>query len=218
VIPLKDQNPTRRPAVLTYALIAANLIIYFYLAQHPVMDLRVIERYAVVPAFISHGQHLGTLITAQFLHANLLHVGGNMLFLWIFGNNVEDRLGPIKFLVLYFLSGIVGSLVQVFTDPTSTIPELGASGAISGVLAAYVLYFPRARVLTYIAPFFFVYLSAFIVIGLWIALQAFQAFMNIGVESGGVAFFAHLGGFVTGLIVAVLFRPREPAAPQAYRV
>jgi membrane associated rhomboid family serine protease len=218
VIPLKDQNPTRRPAVLTYALIAANLIIYFYLAQHPVMDLRVIERYAVIPSFISHGRNLGSLITAQFLHANLLHVGGNMLFLWIFGNNVEDRLGGIKFLILYFVSGIVGSLVQVFTDPSSTIPELGASGAISGVLAAYILYFPRARVLTYIAPFFFVYLSAFIVIGLWIALQAFQAFMNIGVESGGVAFFAHVGGFIAGLIMAVLFRPREPATPQVYRV
>ena len=110
---------------------------YFYLAQNPVMDENAIAQYAVVPADITAGRHLGTLITSMFLHANLLHVAGNMLFLWIFGNNVEDKLGELKFLIVYFASGIGGSLLQIFITPDSTVPMLGASGAISGLLAAY---------------------------------------------------------------------------------
>jgi len=162
VIPLRDYNPTRRPSLLTWGLILINFAVYFYLAQNPVMDENAIARYAVIPADITAGRHLGTLITSMFLHANLLHVGGNMLFLWIFGNNVEDRLGEIKFVIIYLASGIAGSLLQIFIDPTSTLPMLGASGAISGILAAYVLYFPRARVLTFIVPFFFVTLTDYI--------------------------------------------------------
>jgi membrane associated rhomboid family serine protease len=167
----------------------------------------------VVPADITAGRHLGTLITSLFLHANLLHVGGNMLFLWIFGNNVEERLGEIKFLIVYFAAGLAGSLLQVALTPTSTIPLLGASGAISGILAAYVLYFPRARVLTFIIPFFIFTLPAYIFIGYWIGLNALQAFLNIGVSGGGVAFFAHIGGFLTGLVLAILLRPREHPDP-----
>jgi len=208
MIPIRDYNPTRRPSLLTWGLILINFAVYFYLAQNPVMDENAIARYAVVPADISRGRHLGTLITSLFLHANLLHVAGNMLFLWIFGNNVEDRVGEIKFLIIYFAAGIGGSLLQVFITPTSTVPMLGASGAISGLLAAYVLYFPRARVLTFIVPIFFVTLSAYVFIGYWIALQALNAFLNLGVIGGGVAFFAHVGGFVTGLIMAILLRPR----------
>jgi membrane associated rhomboid family serine protease len=149
----------------------------------------------------------------MFLHASLLHVGGNMLFLWIFGNNVEDKLGEIKFLVIYFASGIAGSLLQVYITPTSTIPMLGASGAISGILAAYVLYFPRARVLTFIVPFFFISISAYLVIGYWIGLQLLNAFLGLGVTGGGVAYFAHIGGFASGLILALLLRPREHPDP-----
>jgi membrane associated rhomboid family serine protease len=207
MIPLRDYNPTRRRSLLTWGLILINIAVYLYLAQNPVMDADAIQRYALVPADIVAGRHLGTLITSMFLHASLLHVGGNMLFLWIFGNNVEDRLGEIKFLAVYFASGIAGSLLQVFINPTSTIPNLGASGAISGILAAYVLYFPGATVLTFIAPFFFVTLRAFVFIGYWIAIQALQAYFNIGVTGGGIAFFAHVGGFVAGLILALLLRP-----------
>jgi membrane associated rhomboid family serine protease len=213
VIPLRDYNPTRRPSLLTWGLILINVAVYFYLAQNPVMDENAIAQYAVIPAEISAGRHLGTLITSMFLHASILHVGGNMLFLWIFGNNVEDRIGEIKFVIIYFASGIAGSLLQIFIDPTSTIPMLGASGAISGILAAYVLYFPRARVLTFIAPFFFITLSAYVFIGYWIALNALQAFLNIGVSGGGVAFFAHIGGFVSGLVLALLLRPRDHPDP-----
>jgi membrane associated rhomboid family serine protease len=215
VIPLRDYNPTRRPSLLTWGLILLNFAVYFYLAQDPVMNANAIQRYAVIPADISAGRHLGTLITSLFLHASLLHVGGNMLFLWIFGNNVEDKLGEIKFLVIYFTAGVAGSLLQVFLTPNSTIPMLGASGAISGVLAAYVLYFPRARVLTFIIPFFFFTLSAYVFIGYWIALQALDAYLSLGVTGGGVAFFAHVGGFISGLVLGVLLRPREHPAPQA---
>src|SRR2546427_1249840 len=210
MIPLRDYNPTRRPSLLTWGLILINFAVYFYLAQNPVMDENAIARYAVIPAEITAGRHLGTLITSMFLHASLLHVGGNMLFLWIFGNNVEDRIGEIKFVVIYFVSGIAGSLLQIFIDPTSTVPMLGASGAISGILAAYVLYFPRARVLTFIVPFFFVTLTAYLFIGYWIALNALQPFLNIGVSGGGGAFFAHIGGFLTGPAPGL---PPPPPAP-----
>jgi membrane associated rhomboid family serine protease len=217
VIPLRDYNPTRRRALLTYGLIIINFAVYFYLAQNPVMNNQAIQRYALIPADIAAGRHLDTLLTAMFLHANLLHVGGNMLFLWIFGNNVEDRLGEIRFLILYFASGIAGSLVQVYVDPASQIPNLGASGAISGVLAAYIVYFPRARVLTFIVPFFFITLSSLFFVGYWIAIQAVQAYLSIGVQQGGVAFFAHIGGFLSGLVLAVLLRPREHPEP-SYRL
>jgi membrane associated rhomboid family serine protease len=213
VIPLRDYNPSRRRSLLTWGLILINFGVYFYLAQNPVMNENAIARYAVVPGDNHAGRHLGTLITSMFLHASLLHVGGNMLFLWIFGNNVEDKLGEIKFLVVYFASGIAGSLLQVYITPTSTVPMLGASGAISGILAAYVLYFPRARVLTFIVPFFFITISAYLVIGYWIALQLLNAFLGLGVTGGGVAYFAHIGGFASGLILAVLLRPREHPDP-----
>ena len=213
MIPLRDYNATRRPSLLTWGLILINFAVYFYLAQNPVMNENAIAQYAVTPADITAGRHLGTLITSMFLHASLLHVGGNMLFLWIFGNNVEDKLGEIKFLVIYFAAGIAGSLLQVYITPTSTVPMLGASGAISGILAAYVLYFPRARVLTFIVPFFFITISAYLVIGYWIGLQLFDAFLGLGVTGGGVAYFAHIGGFTSGLILAILLRPREHPDP-----
>ena len=213
MLPIRDYNPPRRRALLTWGLILINFGVYFYLAQNPVMDENAIAQYAAIPADITAGRHLGTLITSMFLHANLLHVGGNMLFLWIFGNNVEDKLGELKFLVVYFASGIAGSLLQIFITPDSTIPMLGASGAISGLLAAYVLYFPRARILTFVVPFFIFTLPAYVFIGYWIALQALNAFLNIGAIGGGVAFFAHVGGFATGLILALLLRPLAHADP-----
>src|SRR2546423_11101133 len=214
MIPLRDYNPTRRPSLLTWGLILIKFAVYFYLAQNPVMDEDAIARYAVIPADISGGRHLGTLITSLFLHANLLHVAGNMLFLWIFGNNVEDRVGEIKFLIIYFAAGIGGSLLQVFITPTSTVPMLGASGAISGLLAAYVLYFPRARVLTFIIPIFVVTLSAYVFIGYWIALQALNAFLNLGVIGGGGAvlrpFRRLLHGLALGLPPPPPLQPHPP--------
>ncbi len=208
MIPLKDINPTSRPALLTYALLAANIIIFFLTQQGGIISETVVQQYAFQPSQIAAGHGYERLVTALFLHENLLHVGGNMLFLWIFGNNVEDRLGSVRFAFLYLASGIVGSLVQVYTNPTSTAYGLGASGAISGVLAAYVLFYPTARVLTLIIPFFIVTLRAWLFIGYWIALQVLNAFLSTS-ASTGIAFFAHVGGFATGFILALLLQPRR---------
>jgi len=206
MIPLKDINPTSRPALLTYALLAANIVIFFLTQQGGIIGDTVVQQYAFQPSQIAAGHGYERLFTAMFLHENLLHVGGNMLFLWIFGNNVEDRLGAVRFAFLYLASGIVGSLVQVYTNPASTAYGLGASGAISGVLAAYVLFYPTSRVLTFIIPFFIVTLRAWLFIGYWIAYQAWFAFQPTSMSSG-VAFFAHLGGFATGFILALLLQP-----------
>jgi membrane associated rhomboid family serine protease len=208
MIPLRDINPTSKPALLTYALIITNVLVFFLTSPGGVIDEGVVHQYAFQASQITSGHNYVSLITAMFLHANVLHLGGNMLFLWIFGNNVEDRLGTLRFAFLYLASGIVGSLVQIFTDPTSTTYGLGASGAISGVLAAYVLFFPDVRVLTLIVPFFIVTLRAWLFIGYWIALQALNAVLSIHAPSG-VAFFAHVGGFATGFALALVLQPRR---------
>lgn len=208
MIPLRDINPTSRPALLTYALIITNVLVFFLTSPGGVIDEGVVQHYAFQASQITSGHAYETLISAMFLHANLVHLGGNMLFLWIFGNNVEDRLGTLRFAFLYLASGVVGSLVQVFTDPTSTTYGLGASGAISGVLAAYVLFYPGTRVLTLIVPFFIVTLRAWVFIGYWIALQALNAVLSYHAPSG-VAFFAHVGGFATGLLLALTLQPRR---------
>ncbi len=207
MIPLRDLNPTSRPAILTYFLLAANIIIFLLTQQGGIISEAVVQQYAFQPSQILAGHGYERLFTAMFLHESVLHVGGNMLFLWIFGNNVEDRLGSLRFALLYVVSGIVGSLVQVYSDPTSTAYGLGASGAISGVLAAYVLFYPSARVLTLIVPFFVVTLRAWLFIGYWIALQVLNIFLSTSATSG-VAFFAHVGGFATGFLLALVLQPR----------
>jgi membrane associated rhomboid family serine protease len=208
MIPLRDLNPTSRTAILTYFLLATNIIIFLLTQQGGIISEAVVQQYAFQPAQIAAGHGYDRLFTAMFLHESLLHVGGNMLFLWIFGNNVEDRLGPLRFAFLYLVSGIVGSLVQVYSDPTSTAYGLGASGAISGVLAAYVLFFPSARVLTLIVPFFVITLRAWLFIGYWIALQVLNIFLTTSATSG-VAFFAHVGGFASGFLLALVLQPRR---------
>lgn len=223
MIPLRDQNPTRRPALLTWGLILLNVGIYLFLAQSPVMDQQAIQRYALVPADIVAGHHYGTLITSMFLHASLLHVGGNMLFLWIFGNNVEDAMGPVKYFFFYILGGIAALALQVAIHPNETAPTLGASGAIAAVLGGYILLYPRARVLTliFIILFFTVIeLPAIVVLGLWFAQQI--AFGAAGLTSpgasGGVAYFAHIGGFVFGLATVKLLARRRRSVPPRYPV
>jgi membrane associated rhomboid family serine protease len=212
MIPLRDINPTRRFAFITYGLIAVNIAVFLLT---DVTD----TAFALIPNEISQGQRLGTLISAMFLHANLIHLGGNMLFLWIFGNNVEDRLGHVLYLFFYLLAGIAGSLLQVLVDPTSTIPSVGASGAISGVLGAYLLWFPTARVVSLVFLGIFITLlrlPAWIFIGYWAGLQVLLGLVGLaaaspGGQSGGVAYFAHIGGFLTGLAVGLLFLRRGRA-------
>jgi membrane associated rhomboid family serine protease len=211
MIPLRDINPTRRFAFITYMLIAINIAVFL------LVDVNNTS-YALIPNEISNGRRLETLISAMFLHANLIHLGGNMLFLWIFGNNVEDRLGHVLYLFFYLLAGIAGSLLQVLIDPTSTIPNVGASGAISGVLGAYLLWFPGARVVALVFLGIFITLlrlPAWIFIGYWAGLQILLGLAGLaasaGGQSGGVAYFAHIGGFLTGLGVGLLYWRRGRA-------
>jgi membrane associated rhomboid family serine protease len=155
-----------------------------------------------------------SVFVAMFLHGSWLHIGGNMLFLWVFGNNVEDKIGPIFYLFFYLAAGVLASIAQLLISPNSVVPNLGASGAIAGVLGAYILMFPRRRVLTLVIFFFitFVYLPAYVVLGIWFVLQLFSGVGELGKginSGGGVAFFAHIGGFVFGAVMALLFFPKE---------
>jgi membrane associated rhomboid family serine protease len=226
VIPLRDANPTRRTPVVTLGLIAACAVVFA--VQLGIMATggdaalgSFVTRWGVVPAelvaALSSGalisQETATLITSQFLHGSLLHIGGNMLYLWIFGNNIEDRFGSLRFLVFYLVGGVVAALTQVAIAPTSTIPTIGASGAIAATLGAYLVLFPRARVTTAIFLVFFFQLidiPAVLVLGFWFIIQLLDGLGSLGVSNstdvGGVAFFAHIGGFVFGAGIALLMR------------
>ena len=224
MIPLRDRNPTRRTPVVTFALIGACLAAF-------VVELSItasggdaalesfFEQWGAVPADITaaleagdyFGQAMLGMITSMFLHGGWLHLLGNMLFLWIFGNNVEDRLGPIPFLLFYLVGGIAAALTQVVIDPQSTIPLVGASGAIAAALGAYIVLFPGARILSLVFLGFFYQIlevPALLVLGFWFALQLVNGFASFGAETaqGGVAFFAHIGGFVLGVVVGLLLR------------
>ena len=226
MIPLRDANPLRRTPVVTLAIIAACIIVFVYelslMADGGDAALaRFVTEWGVVPAelvdalrsgaFVS--QEVGTLITSQFLHGSIVHISGNMLFLWIFGNNVEDTFGQLRFLAFYLIGGIVAALAQVAIDPGSTVPTIGASGAIAATLGAYLVLFPGARVTTAIFLVFFYQLievPAVVVLVFWFVIQLFSGIGSLGVSdaasSGGVAFFAHIGGFVFGAAVGLLVR------------
>jgi membrane associated rhomboid family serine protease len=223
LIPLKDDIPTRRTPVITIALIALNVIVYFAFEQGllglgDVGNERVIDFGAIPSEITDPGSHatpgdqpsfLITIFTSMFLHGSLLHLGGNMLFLWIFGNNVEDSMGRVTFVIFYLLSGLAALGLQVATDPDSMVPTVGASGAIAGVLGAYARLYPRARVVTLVfivIIFTVVTLPALLVLGLWFLLQLLPAFSEpINGAGGGVAYFAHIGGFLFGVLAIKLF-------------
>src|SRR4051812_38065510 len=239
VLPLKDNIPTRRPAILTIAIIAACVFVYFFLQHGGIggpSDNSVVK-FSAIPYEITHpGKHCAlvesgqiacegqsgvsgnapsqpntwlTILFAMFMHGGLLHLGGNMLFLWIFGNNVEDSMGRPRFLAFYLLGGLAATAAQVAVDPSSTSPTLGASGAIAAVLGGYALLYPRARVLTLIFIIIFVTvieLPALLVLGLWFLLQLASAGANGDLGSGGgVAYYAHIGGFVFGMLLIRMF-------------
>jgi len=223
LIPLKDDIPTRRTPVITIALIALNVIVYFAF-EHGLLGLgdvgneRVIDFGAIPSEITDPGSHATpgdqpsfviTIFTSMFLHGSLLHLGGNMLFLWIFGNNVEDSMGRFTFVIFYLLSGLAALGLQVATDPDSMVPTVGASGAIAGVLGAYARLYPRARVVTLVfivIIFTVVTLPALLVLGLWFLLQLLPAFSEpINGAGGGVAYFAHIGGFLFGVLAIKLF-------------
>jgi membrane associated rhomboid family serine protease len=162
-----------------------------------------------------------TIFSSMFMHASLLHIGGNMLYLWIFGNNIEDALGKFRFLAFYLFCGLAAAAAQIMTAPNSMIPTLGASGAIAGVLGAYLILYPHARVLT-IVPIFIAFLAeirAVWVLGFWIALQVFQGLAGLGMQrGGGVAYFAHIGGFFTGMILILILGGQRLVARQKQRI
>ncbi|MCM8765997.1 MAG: rhomboid family intramembrane serine protease [Candidatus Omnitrophica bacterium] len=214
MIPLRDENPTQSFSFITFSLIVINSFIFFYgifLAERLAITLL---SFTLIPYnFVNYFDfsQFTTLFTSQFLHGNLLHLLGNMLYLWIFGNNIEDVLGHLRFLFFYLLCGVFSSLVHIFTHPQSTIPTLGASGAISGVLGAYFLLFPRAKILALLPffPFFrMVKIPAFFFLGIWAFWQFLLAISSPGGETvldEGVAWFAHLGGFLAGILLLPFF-------------
>jgi membrane associated rhomboid family serine protease len=240
VIPLKDDIPTRRFPVLTVAIILICCAVYF-LFEQGLWELgdtgneRVLE-YGAIPYEISHpGKECGdvggqircearagvlpdeapwwiTVFTSMFMHGSLLHLGGNMLFLWIFGNNIEDSMGRGRFVLFYLLGGLAALLLQTVTDTNSAIPTVGASGAIAAVLGAYAVLYPRARVVTLIFIIIIVtviQLPALLVLGFWFLLQLLPAFSEpVAGGGGGIAYFAHIGGFVFGMALIKLFADR----------
>jgi membrane associated rhomboid family serine protease len=213
MFPLGDDNSQRRSVpVVTFVLIALNVLVFFVelsAGQGFIQQWAFVPRkFAADPAGQAH-----TIFTAMFMHGGWLHLLGNMLYLWIFGDNVEDEFGPFKFLAFYLLCGVAATLAQYYVNTRSGVPNVGASGAIAGVLAAYLLMFPGARVnvLVYNQV---VAMPAMIVLGLWIVLQLFSGFGSIAATSqttdqGGVAYMAHVGGFVAGLVLTFFFRGRD---------
>lgn len=220
MLPLRDENPTVRPPILTVGLMVVCVAVFLLqIAAGQNDDGEVIYRFGLIPAvFLGHTSlpdgfsqvpPILTLFTSMFLHGGWLHLGGNMLFLWIFGNNVEDVLGHVKFLIFYILSGVGAGVAQMLVDTQSQIPMVGASGAIAGILAAYMVMFPRAKVLTLVWLGFFVTtvrIAAVWFLGIWLGLQWLNA-LTTPAGGAGVAWWAHLGGFGAGLILLVFLKP-----------
>ena len=225
MIPLKDLTPRQRFPIITLLLIAANIAVFAHqVSLPPKASESFVKRYALTPYNIQQALagHRYTLddalvpvVTCMFLHAGLLHIAGNMLFLWVFGGNVEDRFGAIGYLIFYFVCGIGSGLTQLFFSWGSHIPSLGASGAISGVLGAYIVLFPTSRILTLVPLLFFWFLArirAVFFIGLWFLIQFLSGLGSLSSAStgGGVAWWAHIGGFLIGVIVALPVRVVNP--------
>lgn len=224
MFPLRDDNPTRHAPYLTIVLIVINVLAFIYEFIQPDQGQRVVMQFGFIPVELTKGVELtphypfptiGTMITSMFLHGSWMHLIGNMLYLWIFGNNVEDLLGPIWFMLFYLLAGVGAVLLFVVTGPNSQVPMVGASGAISGVLGLYALKWPKARVMTAVTLGFFIrmiWIPALVVLGLWFLMQLLFAFLSAGNEaSGGVAYMAHVGGFLVGLVAALVVKKPESA-------
>ena len=208
MLPIRDHNPSQSTPYVTYLLIALNVAVYFYglvaLGSDSALN-RFYFDYAMIPARISAGENYPSLVTSLFMHAGLMHLAGNMLFLWIFGDNMEDEMGPLPFLAFYLVSGVGADLAQFASGPQSQVATVGASGAIAGVMGGYLLMFPKAKVdiLLILIVYFKIFpVPSWIVLGLWFVIQLFG---SIGADpnGGGVAYWAHAGGFVFGLILTV---------------
>jgi membrane associated rhomboid family serine protease len=225
MIPLRDKNPSSTTPLVTMLLIVTNVLVFFYELSLGVSLHRFLMHYALVPAkLVYYGEVpgiaftgiLGSFLFSMFLHGGWLHIIGNMWYLWIFGDNVEDRLGHGRFLLFYITCGIVASVVHIFFNSRSTMPVVGASGAIAGVLGAYLVSFPFARIITAVPIFFFftlIEIPAAVLLLFWFVLQFFSGALSIAVSAhaggGGVAWWAHVGGFVGGMILINIFSARK---------
>ena len=234
MIPLRDENPTRITPIVTYLLIAVNVIVFLYQTfGGGLFETRTglagpLAGWTMIPAEITSGQDFAingptlqpvylTLLTSMFLHGGWLHLAGNMIFLAIFGNNIEEVLGKFRYLAFYLVCGVAAAITQILAGPNSIVPNLGASGAIAGVLGAYFILFPQARVNTLVFLGFFITtirLPAWLLLGFWIVSQFFSQWTQslktdvMGGETGGVAYFAHIGGFVVGMLLVAALRGR----------
>jgi membrane associated rhomboid family serine protease len=219
LIPYRDDNPTSSFPVVTIGIIVLNTLVFLYELSSPSGMEKVAYTYGAIPQYILTFDKVQpihpalTIFSAMFMHGGVFHIAGNMLYLWIFGNNIEDKMGHFRFIFFYIFCGIASAYAHAITDPHSHTPMIGASGAISGVLGAYLLLFPRAMVHTLIFLGFFVTvvkIPALIVIGFWAFIQFLNGLVSTGfARDGGVAWFAHIGGFLTGLLTIKLWLPRR---------
>jgi len=219
LIPYKDDNPTRTFPFVTIGIIVLNIFVFLWQVVSASGMEQVAYSYGAIPHYILSFEKVQpihpaiTIFSAMFMHGGLFHLGGNMLYLWIFGNNIEDRLGHLRFIVFYLFCGIVSAYAHAITDPDSLMPMIGASGAVSGILGAYLLLFPRATVYTLVFLGFFVTtvkIPALIVIGFWAIIQFINGLISTGLHRGsGIAWFAHIGGFLIGLVTIKLWLPRR---------
>ena len=215
MIPLKDENPVYTTPIIVYALIAINVVVFLHEMSLGTQLNSFFQLYAVIPRELSASfagtppdqsvPELATLVTSQFLHGGFMHIAFNMLFLWTFGNNIEDSLGHVKFLLFYLLCGVLAGLTHWFFDMNSVVPTVGASGAIAGVMGAYILKYPKAKIVTLLPLgiiFTTIRIPAFFFLGFWFVQQAISSVASIGVSAeGGVAYWAHAGGFVFGAVI-----------------
>lgn len=208
--PIKDENPTERKPVLTIGLIVVNVVVFLFSYFSGSYD-QIIGTYGMIPKEIASGNNLQTIFTSMFLHGGFLHIISNVWFLWIFGDNIEDLFGRYKFLLIYFGSGIVASLAHVAFNPTSPVPTIGASGAVAGVLGAYIIKYPKAKVVTivFLILFTIVKIPSYIFLGVWIGMQILSAtYTTVAQTPVSVAYWAHIGGFAIGAVLAMLLRER----------
>ena len=224
MLPIKDDIPTQRKPVITIALIVVNCLVFFYENMLGRGGFALFtQKWGLIPVEFTTGveltPHIATssfanLFTSMFMHGGFIHLGGNMLYLWIFGNNIEDRLGKVKFILFYFASGIVAALTFIVTDIHGEVPMVGASGAIAGILGAYIVIYPYARVQTVIFVLYFIRIAripALFLLGFWFVLQVFSGLPALGTSGGGgTAWFAHIGGFIFGVVVFKLFVKKPP--------
>jgi rhomboid family protein len=229
LIPLGDENPTVLRPVITFTLIAVNVVAFLYqlslLMADPRLEQALIYHLGLVPAALTRGvlpvRGYATLVSSMFLHGGWMHLIGNMIYLWIFGNNVEDSMGHLRFVLFYLLTGIVAACAHIAMQPLSTVPTIGASGAVSGILGAYLILHPRARIKTLLPLGIFltvVYLPAWFFLIFWIGWQIFsQALAPIDPNVGGVAYTAHIGGFISGVLLIVFFRKYRRRGYQRYQ-